>query len=171
MLSFGGPQRSLLIAFDISAIPRDDIIHKAVLRLTDMGYPRPEKEGKFASILSAYLATRAWNDDASWAETQRTPMKRLSNGKPDPSWKPEHPWQSAGGDFKSAAPVGTDARYDTGAGHLHEIDLTVALRVWHEGGAPAAHGRPRPERCPGHANHAAFRRAEKDCSGPHLRHT
>lgn len=136
-ITLGGTGRAALIRFDLSAIPKDNIIHKAVLRLVSTGVPRADKDGRFPAALAAFPATHEWDDTASWVEFKATPVNVDDKGKRDPDWKPLNTWKTPGGDFsEDAGMTAKDARFDTGIGHVFELDVTAIVKAWQEGKLP-----------------------------------
>jgi len=125
-----GGQRHMLIRFDLAAIAKADTVHKAVLRLSDTGFPRKGRDGKFAATLEAYALAREWSESASWGAHARK------------SWRDKgEPWATAGGDFaeETKAPTGPDVLVDGPWGHVHELDVTEIVRAW-VAGKLANHG-------------------------------
>jgi hypothetical protein len=126
-----GGQRHILLRFDLSAIPKGQAIHKAVLRLADAGFPRRGRDGKFASALRAYALTRDWDENANWLEHTRTNWKEKDAGD----------WAAPGGEFDQKSDFGRDQKgliaadtlVDGPWGHMHELDVTEAVRRWHSG--------------------------------------
>ena len=109
-----------------------------MLRLADAGYPRRPKRGQpFASVLAAYLLTRAWDANANWLEHTRTDWKAADAG----DWKTPGGEIDARMDFGRGEPgrVAADRVVAGAWGHVHELDVTEAVRLWHAGKA-ANHG-------------------------------
>ena len=129
-----GGKRRILIRFDISAVPKEHAINRAVLRLADLGYPR-EQKGKWPSSVAAYRATREWNDKASWQYHSR------KNWRHKPA---DAVWKTPGGDVDRASDFGraqkgliaADTLADGQWGHMHELDVTEIVRRWHAGALP-----------------------------------
>ena len=128
-----GPQRFVLIRFDLAALPKGEPIHHAVLRLAEAGYPRPERGGQYAAGLKAYVLTAPWNDSANWAmHTQKG--EGLEPGE----------WKTPGGEIDKTTDFGADEGGILAAntivagpqGHVHEFDVTEAVRRWHAGKMP-----------------------------------
>ena len=129
-----GGKRHILIKFDLSALPKGAKLNKAVLRLADAGYPAKSKEGKLASSLKAHVLKREWDINASWPEWKRNA---------DPK-QPGEAWAAPGGDYDTEADFGqgaggllaSGAIFDGVFGHAHELDVTEAVRRWHDGKLP-----------------------------------
>lgn len=130
-----GGKRHVLIRFDLSPVPADHVIHKAVLRLADVGYPRKAADGKWAGVLVAYRLGRDWNDKASWDYHSRKSYKDTPAGAK---------WSSPGGDLDRETDFGAGEKGLVAAGavadgpwgHAHELDVTEVVRRWHGGGLP-----------------------------------
>jgi hypothetical protein len=132
-----GGQRHVLIRFDLAPVPKDETIHKAVLRIADTGFPRPGRDGQFAPVLSAYALTCAWDANANWLEHTRTDYKAANAGD----------WRTPGGEHDAETDFGRtqkgliaiDATFAGPWGHVHELDVTEAVRRW-QAGTLANHG-------------------------------
>jgi len=128
-----GGKRHVLVQFDLAPIPKDHVVHKAVLRLADMGYPRKEK-GQWPSAMAACRLTRAWNDSANWLEHTRTNYKAADEGD----------WKTPGGEIDRETDFGQEARgvvaVDTLAachrGHVRDLDVTAVVAGWLGGKLP-----------------------------------
>jgi len=128
-----GGKRHILIRFDLLPLPEGDVIHRAVLRLADIGYPRREG-GKFSSTFLCYRIIHAWNDNANWLEHTRTNYKEADKGD----------WQMPGGDVDTDTDFGrekrgviaSDSLADGRWGHMHELDITAMVRRWYGGEVP-----------------------------------
>ena len=129
-----GGRRRIFIRFDISRLPKEHAINRAVLRLADLGYPR-KRQGKWPGFVAAYRLTRRWNDKASWQYHSR------KNWRDKPV---ENAWKSPGGDLDRASDFGgakkgliaIDTLADGRRGHIHELDVTRIVRSWHAGALP-----------------------------------
>jgi hypothetical protein len=130
-----GGKRHILLRFDLAPLPKDAKIHQAVLRLADAGYPRRDKDGKFPSSMKAYILTRPWQDDANWLEYKRGDKEKKIVGEK---------WAAGGGEYDAQTDFGqgptglvaVDTIFDGPWGHVHEFDVTEAVRRWHEGKLP-----------------------------------
>ncbi|MFW6161810.1 MAG: DNRLRE domain-containing protein, partial [Planctomycetota bacterium] len=128
-----GGQRHILIRFDLGAIPKGHVVHRAVLDLADVGYPR-QRQGKWPVTMLARRLTRAWQDDANWLEHTRTDYKAEDAGD----------WATPGGELDRETDFGRDERgliaSDTtgfdGRAHLHRLDVTRVVQAWHGGTLP-----------------------------------
>ena len=128
-----GGKRHILIRFDLSDLPTDHVIHQAVLRLTDVGYPRKERAGWPAQML-CYALTRQWNDNANWLEHTRTDYKAADEGD----------WKTPGGEIDRQTDFGreekgviaSDAMAAGRWGHAHRLDVTAVVQRWHRGQMP-----------------------------------
>ena len=128
-----GGKRAILIQFDLSAIPKDHVVQQAILRLCDVEYPR-KRDGKWPTSMLAYRLTRDWNANANWLEHTRTNYKAADEGD----------WKAPGGDLDAETDFGqaekglvaADALTDGETGHVHSLDLTAIVRLWHEGKLP-----------------------------------
>jgi len=128
-----GGKRRILIRFDLAAVPPGHVIHKAVLRLADLGYPRKAK-GVWPTTLHAYRLTRAWDPSANWLEHTRTDWNKTGAGD----------WATPGGeidlktDFGAGKPglIAADTLSESPLGHVHELDVTAIVRQWQAGAAP-----------------------------------
>jgi len=128
-----GPQRSVLIRFDLSDLPKGEPIAQAVLRLAEAGYPRPERGGQYAAGLKAYVLTAPWNDNSNWAmHTQKG--DGLEPGE----------WKTPGGEIDKTTDFGAgeggvaagNAVRAGPWGHVHQFDVTEVVRRWRAGKAP-----------------------------------
>jgi len=126
--------RNILMRFDLSPIAKGEKIRRAVLRLSDAGYPRRDKDGALRSRLRAYRMTREWKDNANWSEHTRV----------DPRKEDEGDWKTPGGEYDQATDfghgadgvVGTGTMTVVGGVHVHELDVTPIVRQWHAGELP-----------------------------------
>lgn len=131
-LGYGG-ERHVLVRFDLSPIPGGDRVHRALLRLADTGFPR-SRDGRFPASIRAFVLTRAWNENANWLEHTRTDYKEAGEGD----------WKTPGGECDVETNFGHDEKglvaldflYAGRRGHLHELDITAAVRCWHRGTLP-----------------------------------
>ncbi len=132
-----GGQRHVLMRFDLAPIPKGAKIHKAILRIADADFPRPQRDGTFAPVLSAYALTRAWDANANWLEHTRTNWKAADAG----DWKTPGGEHDTATDFGRSRPglIAIDATLAGAWGHVHELDVTEVVRRWHAG-EPANHG-------------------------------
>jgi galactitol-specific phosphotransferase system IIB component len=123
-----GGKRAALIRFDLSAIPAGAEVRQAVLRIADAGYPRPGKDGEFPSTLKAFVLTRAWDANANWLKHRRTDYKVKDAGN----------WETPGGDIDTTTDFGqaekgmvaADRLVPSQGGHVHELDVTAAVKAW-----------------------------------------
>jgi len=130
----GKVTRNILIRFDLGPIPKGDKIHAAVLRLANADYPRRGKDGKFNTLIEAYVLTRPWKDDANWSEHTRVDPRKVDEGD----------WKTPGGEYDAATDFGhgpsgllaSDTVADGPWGHAHDLDVTEAVRRWHSGELP-----------------------------------
>jgi len=130
-----GPGRNVLIRFDLTPIPKDHVIHRALLRVADAGYPRRSREGAWPVHFLAYRLTRAWNDKACWEYHSRKSYRDQPQ---------QAKWKTPGGDFDRETDfgrgkgglVGSEAVLDGAWGHMHELDVTPLVKAWHEGQLP-----------------------------------
>jgi hypothetical protein len=131
-----GGKRAILVQFDLAAIPKDHVIHKAVLRVAEAGIPRPVKDGSPAALM-AYRLTHDWTESAGWKEYDRPQGPK---GAP----KPDSAWSAVGGDFDRQTDFGqstpgliaTDALRVGALGHLRELDVTRIVTAWRSGKYP-----------------------------------
>jgi len=123
-----GPKRTILIRFDLAGLPAGASIRQAVLRLWDTGYPRKGEGGRFASAFGAFRLAREWKDDANWREHTRTNYKEADAGD----------WKTPGGDLGKGAKglISEDVLIDGPLGHVHELDVTAAVKAWASAEAP-----------------------------------
>lgn len=121
--------RRMLIHFDLAPIAKEDVIHRAVLRLFDTGYPKASKDGKFPGHLKACRLASAWKSSATWTHAYRT--KKKEEGR----------WKTPGGDLDVESDFGQAEQgliatsrtiYKT-QGYVHELDLTSVVQQWHSG--------------------------------------
>ena len=125
-----GGKRHILMQFDLSSIPKEDVIYKAVLHLANVAYPR-KQEGKFPTALFCYSLTSEWNENANWLEHTRTDYDESDEGN----------WRTPGGDIDVATDfdhepkgvIASDSLIDGSWGHMHELELTALVRRWHNG--------------------------------------
>ena len=128
-----GGQRHILLQFDLSPVPKGHVVHKAVLRLADVGYPRKEK-GAWPRAMLAFRLTRAWNENANWLEHTRTDYKKADAGD----------WATPGGaldretDFgqQPKGAIATDTLIACHRGHVRDLDVTAVVQRWHAGTLP-----------------------------------
>jgi hypothetical protein len=131
-MSMGG-KRHVLIRFDLAPIPDEHVVHQAVLRLAHVGYPNKRK-GVWPSVMSACVLTRPFQSDANWLEHTRTDYKEKDAGD----------WRTPGGEFDERTDFGgpgpgviaTDTMADGPWGHMHELDVTAAVKKWHSSHLP-----------------------------------
>jgi len=126
----------VLIRFDLSPIPAGHVVHKAVLRLASPGYPRPGREGKFASSMACYRVAGKWDEEALYQAYREWYKKyrRAKDRPPAPSAKVDRET-----DFGQGTPglVASDALgFDPAVGHVHELDLTELVKRWRGGDLP-----------------------------------
>lgn len=123
-----GGQRRILIRFDLAPLPTGHVIHRAILALADTGYPR-KSQGAWAMSMLCRSLNRSWQDSANWLEHTRTDYKAKDAGD----------WQVAGGDIDLKTDFGlgakgliaTTAPADGPRGHVHRLDVTSVVRLWH----------------------------------------
>jgi len=128
-----GGKRHILIYFDLSAIPKDHVVHKAFLRLADVEYPR-KRDGKWPVLLVARPLTRDWSESANWLEHTRASQKGSHEGD----------WKTPGGeldfetDFGQAEKgiVASDQLIAGDGGHIHDLDVTAVVQAWVSGKLP-----------------------------------
>ncbi len=130
-----GDKRNVLIRFDLSALPKDDVVHKAVLRLAEVSYPKkPRGQQDWPTSFSAYRIVRSWSPNANWVEHTAGKTRNEAG----------QPWESPGGDldpktdFGQGKPglVAMDALIDGPSGHVHELEITALVRLWQSGESP-----------------------------------
>jgi len=128
-----GGKRHILIRFDLSPIPKGNVVHKAVLRLADVGYPRRQKDA-WPSTLRAFRLTRDWKPDANWLEHARTDYKQADAG----DWKTPGGELDAQTDFGQGEPglIAADRLTAGPRGHTHELDVSQVVQLWHGGKLP-----------------------------------
>ncbi|MBM4038217.1 MAG: DNRLRE domain-containing protein [Planctomycetes bacterium] len=144
-------KRAMLIQFDLAAIPKDHVIHAAHLRLADVDYPR-KQGGKWPVTMLAYRLTRDWSDNANWLEHTRTNYKEADAGD----------WKTPGGEMDTEADFGqaekgliaSDTLTAGSWGHVHQLDVTRVVQLWHEGKLPN-HGLALAAPPKGHGAHVA----------------
>ncbi len=128
-----GGKRAILIQFDLAPVPKDHVIHKAILRLADVEYPR-KQGGKWPVSILAFRLTRDWNENANWLEHTRTNYKEADAGD----------WKTPGGELDVESDFGqpekgliaSDALAAGAWGHVHQLDVTRVAQLWHEGKLP-----------------------------------
>lgn len=131
-----GGKRAILIQFDLAPIPKGHAVHKAFLWLASVEYPR-KQAGKWPVAIRALRLARDWSDNANWLEHTRTNYKEADAGD----------WTTPGGDLDTETDFGqaekglvaSDALRCAGGGHLHDLDVTAVVRLWH-GGKLSNHG-------------------------------
>ncbi|HUT35790.1 MAG TPA: DNRLRE domain-containing protein [Planctomycetota bacterium] len=128
-----GGKRAILIQFDLSPIPKDHTIHKALLWLADVEFPRP-RDGKWPVTVLAWRLIRDWNDNANWLEHTRTNYKAADAG----DWKTPGGELDAETDFAQGEKglIASDALRAVGGGHIHDLDITAIVQLWHAGKLP-----------------------------------
>ena len=127
-----GSKRNVLIQFDLSSVPGGHVVHKAVLRLANVGYPK-KRRGKadWPTYLYAYRIARPWSPNANWVE-HTAGKTRTQAGEA---------WKTPGGDLDverdfglgSKGVLAGDVLIDGPAGHVHELDVTAVVKGWHSG--------------------------------------
>ena len=135
-LRCGGGKRAILIQFDLAPIPKDHVVHKAILHLADVEYPR-KQGGKWPVSLLAYRLTRDWSDNANWLEHTRTNYKEPDAGD----------WKAPGGEIDLETDFGqpdkglvaSDTLVAGRQGHAHRLDVTRVVQAW-AGGTLPNHG-------------------------------
>ena len=128
-----GGKRHMLVRYDLAPIPKGHVVHRAVLRLADVGYPR-KRQGKWPVSMLAYRLTRAWHENANWLEHTRTNYKEKDAGD----------WATPGGEIDRESDFGqgekgviaSDMLADGPWGHMHELDVTAVVQRWHSGKLP-----------------------------------
>lgn len=117
-----------LMRFDVSAIDKDRMVRRAILRLWCPGIPPSRQEP-----LEAYGLAREWDVTATWYE-----HKYLDAAKTE-----ANDWTSPGGDLYTAWASGGKPGLVAGAavrggpfGHVYELDLTALVRQWVSGNRP-----------------------------------
>ncbi len=126
-------KRAILIRFDLSPIPKDHVIHHALLLLSSVEYPQ-KRDGKWPATMLAYRLTREWNDNANWLEHTRTNYKEADAGD----------WQTPGGELDMETDFGqeekgliaSDALTAGRHGHVHRLDITRIVQAWAAGKLP-----------------------------------
>lgn len=128
-----GGKRRILIRFDLSPIPKGQVIHKAILAMSDVGYPQ-KRGGKWPVSMLAYRLTRQWHENANWLEHTRTNYKAADEGD----------WKTPGGEMDLETDFGQEQKGVIAAdklaagrwGHEHDLDITAMVRQWYSGKRP-----------------------------------
>ena len=126
----------VLIRFDLSPIPKNHLIHKAVLRLADPGYPVVGREGKFRPGMVCYRIAADWDEAALYEAYRNWDRKyRRQKEKPAPPGAKIDLETDLGHQIKGA--VATDTvGFDPAMGHWHEMEVTKLVKRWLSGALP-----------------------------------
>ena len=111
--------RRILVKFDLSALPKDQAVRKALLRVS---LTRPTL---LNGDMTAYPVTRDWDATASGLEPKNV----------DQDKSPEGNWEKPGGDYDEKLAIKSPVKAGP-FGHAFEFDVTALVAEWASGKRP-----------------------------------
>ena len=111
--------RRVLVSFDLSDLPKDQVVRRALLRVY------PVRPVGLKGGMTAYPLTHEWDQTATGMEFKKT----------DDDKSPEGNWAKPGGDYDETAGIKSPIKAGT-FGHAMEFDVTELVKDWGAGKRP-----------------------------------